>query len=805
MNKKLRASLLLSGCILLLLSAQAQSQFCYRGAEIRIKGGGSNFSISADEMGESELLRVTVSPLVNRYGYLITDESNTVLRISPTNFVELAGLNTGRYRIWAFSYIGRITVGEGEVATESRLASFCYELTRNFVEVEITGETTAFQLQLLHHSHGASRLRSAGEDLPGVGGVHRFATQLAELRESAAAEGFASVLVSAGDNFGAEKDMTAGLRQGVPFEATVHGRLSYDALAIGNSEFDFGPFALESYLRAVGNLDSVPFLSANLDLSNEPGLEDLRLAGQIRSNAVITRGEKQVGIVAVSPPNLRFWSSPRNAATLDNTRELAQGQIDALLSAGVNKIILISHLRSLSDDLELGASLRGVDILVAGGNDAFLSNDPENEAIPGFNSGEDLAGNYPLEVTDRDGRTVYAVSAPGRYAYIGNLLIEFDEEGEVSAIDPASGPVPIIAVAPDPDMDSLVVRPVQEFIHSLPEVILGSPDIELNASVDETFRRETNFGNLAADALLWQANFFGFFYNYGPVDAAILPAASMPNSVVIPPFEAFSEDHTFELLPQPEFVSVVEAVSPARLKQIMERALSQVENAGDPFVQVGGFQIVYDPDAQAQVTDGQGNITITGERVRSIVLNNGQLLVEDGLPVPGAPSINLVTPDVLARGGNAFPLGDNSFTTIGIPLQQALANYFVFELRGRATEQDYPPGGEGRIATRENFAALPFGPIFPEVQSWTDQMELMVSPNPFAGELDISFYLEQESRTTISLVDLAGRKVVGLIDRDQPAGSTRLRIQLDGTSIPRGTYVLVLQSKNRIAAKLLHH
>ena len=135
-----------------------------------------------------EILRVTVSPLVNRYGYLITDEANTVVRISPNNFVELAGLASGRYRIWAFSYIGRITVQVGDVATASELASFCFELTRNFVEVEIIGEA-AFKLQLLHHSHGASRLRSAREDLPEVGGVHRFATLLDELRAAGCRRG----------------------------------------------------------------------------------------------------------------------------------------------------------------------------------------------------------------------------------------------------------------------------------------------------------------------------------------------------------------------------------------------------------------------------------------------------------------------------------------------------------------------------------------------------------------------------------------------------------------------------------------
>ena len=117
--------------------------------------------------------------------------------------------------------------------------------------------------------------------------------------------------------------------------------------------------------------------------------------------------------------------------------------------------------------------------------------------------------------------------------------------------------------------------------------------------------------------------------------------------------------------------------------------------------------MVYDPDAQAQVTDGLGNIITIGERVRSVVLDDGRVIVENGVAAEDGPSINLATTDVLARGGNAFPLGNNSFTTIGIPLHQALANFLAFELRGGISGQAYPPGGEGRISTAGDAVGQP--------------------------------------------------------------------------------------------------
>ena len=92
-------------------------------------------------------------------------------------------------------------------------------------------------------------------------------------------------------------------------------------LATGNSTF--GPFVLESYLRGVTAEAPVTYLSTNLDLAGEPGLDDLRLNGQIQPSVVVTKGGEDVGLVGVSPPRLGFWSSPRNATSLADTRMLS--------------------------------------------------------------------------------------------------------------------------------------------------------------------------------------------------------------------------------------------------------------------------------------------------------------------------------------------------------------------------------------------------------------------------------------------------------------------------------------------------
>ncbi|MEL6613947.1 MAG: bifunctional metallophosphatase/5'-nucleotidase, partial [Bacteroidota bacterium] len=51
----------------------------------------------------------------------------------------------------------------------------------------------------------------------------------------------------------------------------------------------------------------------------------------------------------------------------------------------------------------------------------------------------------------------------------------------------------------------------------------------------------------------------------------------------------------------------------------------------------------------------------------------------------------------LARGGDDYPYGDDTFTLLGVSYQQALANYLETELGGTVSEADYPEIGEGRV------------------------------------------------------------------------------------------------------------
>ena len=126
-------------------------------------------------------------------------------------------------------------------------------------------------LVILHNNDGESQLLNAGRELEDFGGAARFVTLVKQQRARATEEGCAVLTLSSGDNFLPGPEFTASLENGVPFyDSLVISAIDYDALAIGNHEFDFGPDVLAEFIAGV---DSAPFVSANLDVSAEPVLD----------------------------------------------------------------------------------------------------------------------------------------------------------------------------------------------------------------------------------------------------------------------------------------------------------------------------------------------------------------------------------------------------------------------------------------------------------------------------------------------------------------------------------------------------
>ncbi len=563
---------------------------------------------------------------------------------------------------------------------------------------------TNFRLTILHNNDGESQLINAGEGLEDFGGIARFATFIRNLRNEAmqgspAGVKLGVILVSSGDNFLAGPEFNASLQKGVPFYDSIGlDLINYDAIAIGNHEFDFGPEVLADF---IAGFSSPPFVSANLDFSGEPVLQSLVDAGKIvRSTIVVVNGER-VGIVGATTPRLAFISSPRNVRVDPDVAGAVQREVDALSAQGVNKIILISHLQSVEEDLALIPQLRGIDVAVAGGGDELLAN-PNDRLIPGDE--QNIVGPYPLTATDADGNEIPVVTTSGNYKYVGRLIVEFDPNGAIIDIDATSGPIRVAggntddAVGPDPEIQAAVVDPVAAAVEALAQNIIGLTEVGLNGQRSNIRTRETNEGNLIADALRFQATQVAPNFGAPLPDVALQNGGGIRNDSIIGPGD-LSELNTFNMLPFANFVSIVPNISATQFKEILENAVSRVEFTDGRFAQISGFRFRWAPTGVPQELDDNGNVTTSGSRVQEVVLNDGTVLVQNGVVVPNAPALNIATIDFLARGGDQYPFREMQFTTLGVTYQQALVNYIQNELGGVITAARYPEGGEGRITT----------------------------------------------------------------------------------------------------------
>ena len=564
-------------------------------------------------------------------------------------------------------------------------------------------------LTLLHNNDGESRLINLGSGKEDFGGVARFKTLVDELRWEATAAApmvdqrgakRVALMLSSGDNFLAGAEFNSSLDKGIPFYDTIAMDLiGYHAVAIGNHDFDFGPDVLADFILGY-QVTQPPYLSANLDFSFEPRLQALADQGHIARSVVVKERGEQFGIIGAITPVLPFISSPRNTIVIADVAAAVQAEVDRLEAMGINKIILISHLQSISEDLDLAPMLRGVDIMVAGGGDEVLAN-PGNLLVPG----DSIYGPYPIMTTAADGRSVPVVTTAGGYSYVGQLVAGFDRQGNLLMVHETSGPVRVAggdqpdAVQPDPEVQMRVVEPLLAALAERASTVVGISEVDLDGRRATVRTRESNEGNLIADALLWQATQLAPGFGISAPDVSLQNGGGIRNDSIIAAGPVTVLD-TENMVPFPNFLSVVEGISREQFKEILENAVSRVEFSDGRFAQISGFSFIYDATGTPQLLDGDGNVTQAGNRVQEVVLNNGTVIVSAGVVVPGEP-LSIATIDFLARGGDQYPYRGAPFMTLGVTYQQALRHYIEMGLSGLIEASEYPFGGEGRI-TRIN-------------------------------------------------------------------------------------------------------
>lgn len=462
------------------------------------------------------------------------------------------------------------------------------------------------------------------------GGIARMVTAVAQARTRA---GDNQLLLDAGDWFQGSLFYT---QYGGDVAAEFMTQLDYDAMAVGNHEFDDGPDGLAPFLDKV----NFPVLSANIDVS-----QDDLLTGKIEKSTVLEVGGESIGIVSVLAEDTPETSSPGDAVIFSSAADAAQAEIDALTEDGVNKIILLTHV-GLARDRELAETLTGVDLIIGGHSHSLLSNDDDG-----------AADGYPAMA---NGVPIVQAYAYGKY--LGELNLTFDDAGEVTEISGA--PVLLDASVAEDEATVARVRELAEPLEELRSTVVAEAVAPIEGDRTVCRARECSMGSLIADAMLARVKDQGIdvaIQNGGGIRASIdAGEITMGEIMTVLPFQ--NTLATFQ-------------VTGETLVAALENGVSQIADGAGRFAQVAGMS--YAVDASAEVGNRVSNVMIGGE------------------PVEMDKLYGVVSNNYMRNGGDGYAMFQDARNAydFGPDLAEVLADYL-------AENMPFTPYTDGRITVK---------------------------------------------------------------------------------------------------------
>ncbi len=471
----------------------------------------------------------------------------------------------------------------------------------------------AFTLHLVHFNDFHSRIESinafdstcSGEDEAAgkcFGGAARLVTAVHELRDGLKAAGENVLVLEAGDAFQGSLFFTAYSGQA---EVEMLNRIGLDAMVYGNHEFDLGPAPLAAFVEAA----DFPVLSGSVDVSGDPALAPLAL-----DHLVLDVGGEKVGIVAATTPDTPEISTPGPTVRFRDPVPYLTATVKALDAAGVDKIILVSHLGTAADET-VAASVQGIDAIVGGhSHDLYSNRDPQ------------AAFRYPLMVTGPEGRAVPIVQAGAYSKYLGHEVLSFDDAGILVG---ARGDTMLLDASVTPDASTLArIKELAGPIDALKQKRVAEIAGPIDGSREACRQRECPMGDLVADAMLDRVRAQGVtiaLTNGGGLRASIAGGAvSMGDVIAVLPFQ--NTLATFN-------------IKGSDIVAALENGVSQVETGAGRFPQVAGLRFSWDP-----------RVAPTAGRVKAVEVRDGGAWV----PIDPTKVYTAASNNFLRAGGDGY-------------------------------------------------------------------------------------------------------------------------------------------------------
>lgn len=442
-----------------------------------------------------------------------------------------------------------------------------------------------------------------------------------------------TLVVDAGDAF-----------QGLPISNSTKGearaeilnQMQYDAMAVGNHEFDFGLDEVKKYKEIL----KFPLLSSNTYVNGARLFE----ASTIVDKDKTVEGDEFV-VIGVTTPETATKTHPKNVKGVTFTDPISEVNkvIEEVQAKGRTEgkdykhYVVLAHLgvdtttpvewrgSTLAEALSKNPRLKGKRVTVIDGHSHTVES-----TTYGDNVTYNQTGSYLHNV--------------GKITYKSRQLL--GNPTQIPAADAKKLPA-------NPTVEKLVKDIKQKYdSENAVEVVSNSP-VELNGDRENVRVRETNLGNVVADSL-YQYGQTGFSH---PTDIAVTNGGGLRETIA--KGKPITKGNVIAVLPFGNTISQIQ-VTGQQVLDMFEKSLGSIlqvdkdgkkvlDENGQPllepsggFLQVSGVKVYYDTNLPS------------GKRVLAIQVKNRTTGRYDLLDL--AKTYYLATNDFLAAGGDGYTM-----------------------------------------------------------------------------------------------------------------------------------------------------
>lgn len=518
---------------------------------------------------------------------------------------------------------------------------------------------------------GTNDLHGALDRLPILAGY------VDNLRAARAADGGQLLLVDAGDMF--QGTLGSNLGEGAAVVA-AYNRIGYDAAAIGNHEFDFGPVGPavtaqkpgddpRGALKARAKEAGFPFLMANVlevATGKRPTWDNLL------GSFLVEKGPIVVGVIGVTTEATPFTTMPANFVGLAMVKPALAVTAEAadLRKRGAQVVVVAAHVGSKCADLHDPSDLTScdreeelfkmvellpagaVDVIVAGHTHAAMAHRlGEVAVIESYSSGRAF------------GRVDLRISAggvvTGKVIHPPRDLCPGADDPQVEASACVVGDYEGQPVKPSSEVAALIA-PALAVAAEVERRPLG---VTLSTAIPRSYDTESAEGNLFVDLMRAAVPGADVAMTNGGGLRADLPAGPLTYGSL---YEAMPFDNRFATV----------KLTGAHLRRLISNNLQ----SGSGIFSWSGLRVT------ATCTGGALEIFLKDER---------------GQPIADDRALTLVTSDFLASGGDGaigrLKLPDGAVTVTDVIIRDALAD--ALRARGGAiSERDVFDPDRRRLA-----------------------------------------------------------------------------------------------------------